>query len=107
MHAGERRDTCHVTRATDHGNEPTAHPVHARDVEALIGWLAVVEGEVWGGARPEHLVARLRNRFERVGLLTDSDNERAFRQAMSDMNQRLRFALGEYAQPPEPDPVGE
>ena len=96
-----------MTRATDDDSELTVRPVYVRDVEALIGWLAVVEGEVWGGAGRERLIARLRQRFERVGLLTESDDERAFRQAMSDMNQRLRFVLGEYADPPAPVPVGE
>ncbi|MDQ7993689.1 MAG: hypothetical protein REI45_13550 [Propionicimonas sp.] len=96
-----------MTQAADDDSELTSRPVYVRDVEALIGWLAVVEGEVWGGAGPERLIARLRQRFERVGLLSESDDERAFRQAVSDMNQRLRFALGEYADPPAPVPVGE
>jgi hypothetical protein len=41
----------------------------AQDVAALIGLLALLEGELMEGGVPERLSARVRDRLERVGLL--------------------------------------
>jgi hypothetical protein len=57
------------------------------------------------GLLPEPTIARLRRRFEHAGLLPESADERVFRQAINDMNHRLRYALGEYADPPPQVPV--
>jgi hypothetical protein len=87
------------------GQEPTPKPVGVHDVSALIGWLASVEGEIVAGDVPEDLVEKLRKRFVGAGLLQETGNERAFRQAINDMNYRLRYALDELAEPPTPIPV--
>jgi hypothetical protein len=79
------------------------------DVVALIGLLAVLEGELmlaidlnddipdWA----QHLAARL----TKDGLLTSEPSNRDLRQALNDLNQRLRYAHGEYAEPPQSTPV--
>jgi hypothetical protein len=80
---------------------------HARDLSALIGLLAVFEGELMAGEVSPHLSRRIRRRLERVELLGPGGTERDLRQSISDLNHRLRYALGEYDQPPQPVPVPE
>jgi hypothetical protein len=80
---------------------------HAQDVAALIGLLALLEGELMAGGVPERLSARVRDRLERVGLLGTGGTERDLRQSISDLNHRLRYALGEYEEPPRPMAVPE
>jgi len=78
-----------------------------RDLSALIGLLAVLEGELMTGEVSPHLSGRIRDRFERVGLLDAGGTERDVRQALNDLNHRLRYALGEYDEPPRPLAVPE
>ncbi|BBH67693.1 hypothetical protein ACTI_43780 [Actinoplanes sp. OR16] len=68
----------------------------------LIGVLALLEGELMGDGVPPHLSNRIRDRLERAGLLEPAGTERELRQSISDLNHRLRYALGEYEEPPEP-----
>jgi hypothetical protein len=84
---------------------PAPNPVRAADVAVLIGWLAVYEGELAEGQVPGHLTDRLRSRFVQHGLLPDGGTDREFRQAINDLNHRLRYTLGEYASPPDSTPV--
>jgi hypothetical protein len=67
-----------------------------RDVAALIGLLAVVEGEVLSGEASSHLVARLSTRLARDGLLPADTAEQGLPSALGNLNQRLRVARGEY-----------
>jgi hypothetical protein len=76
-------------------------------VAALIGLLALLEGELMAGGVPEHLSRRIRDRLEQVGLLGAGGTERDLRQSISDLNHRLRYALGEYDEPPQPMVVPE
>jgi hypothetical protein len=85
-------------------NEPT-RPVAPVDLSVLIQLLAVLEGHHMIGDVPEHLAERIRDRFVTVGLLPASSGERAFRQAIGDLNQRLRYALREHDEPPSPLPA--
>jgi hypothetical protein len=80
-------------------------PLNQQDAQALIGLLAILEGEAMGSGLPSHLGDHLSRRFASVGLLADGASEREFRQALNDMNHRVRFALGEYQEPPQPVPV--
>jgi hypothetical protein len=80
---------------------------HARDVAALIGLLAVLEGELMVGEVPEHLQDRIGGRLQRVGLLEAGGTERELRQSISDLHHRLRYALGEHDEPPRPVTVPE
>ena len=68
-----------------------------RDLTALIGILAVLEGELAGGEVSPHLAARIRERLERVALVAPGGTAGEVRQALDDLNQRLRSALGEQA----------
>ncbi len=80
---------------------------HARDLSALIGLLAVIEGELMAGEVSRHLSGRIRDRLERVELLEPGGTERDLRQSINDLNHRLRYALGEYDEPPRPLAVPE
>ena len=68
-----------------------------RDLEALIGILAVFEGELQSGAMTPYLAGRLRDRLERTGLVAADGPEPEVRRALGDLNQRLRRALGEWS----------
>lgn len=91
-----------VTEPVDH---VAPNPVLSRDLAVLIGLLAVLEGELGAGEVPQHLVGRLRDRFARKGLLEPGASDRDLRQAISDLNHRLRYALGEYRELPPQLPV--
>jgi hypothetical protein len=80
---------------------------HAPDMAALIGLLALLEGELMAGGVPERLSRRIGDRLERVGLVRAGWTERDLRQSISDLNHRLRYALGEYDEPPQPVAVPE
>ncbi len=80
-------------------------PVLQRDAQAMIGLLAIVEGEAMAAQLDPGLVDHLSRRFASVGLLAAGASDREFRQALDDMHHRLRYALGEYDEPQEPMPV--
>jgi hypothetical protein len=75
------------------------------DVDVLIGLLAGLEGYLMGEHPDADLVDPLRKRFVRAGLLPIDADERDFRQAVNDMNHRLRYTAGEYPEPIAPLPV--
>jgi hypothetical protein len=93
-------------RLTD-GTGATVNPVRERDASALIGLLAVVEGFSLAGELAPDLEERLVRRLHRVGLLAHDQSSVAFRSALNGLNQRLRFALGEYPGDPTAAPIGE
>jgi hypothetical protein len=64
-----------------------------------------LRGDNDGGEVPQHLAKRLLERFVLVGLLSHTSSARDLRQALNDLNQRPRYARGEYADPPAPIPV--
>jgi hypothetical protein len=67
-----------------------------RDVAVLIGVLAVVEGQVRSGEASPHMTRHLSDRLAQYELLSaDAANDDLAR-ALSDINQRLRIARGEY-----------
>lgn len=71
----------------------------------MVGLLAVLEGFMSAGRMPDDLTGRIRSRLVDVGLLGPDGEERDLRQAISDLNHRLRYALGEYDSPLSPIPV--
>nr|BFE60969.1 hypothetical protein GCM10020063_054950 [Dactylosporangium thailandense] len=73
----------------------------------MIGVLAVIEGELMAGHASSQLAGNLRERLERARLLPPGGTERDLRQAINDLNHRLRYALGEYDRPPAPYVVPE
>ncbi|PZG22151.1 hypothetical protein C1I95_06065 [Micromonospora craterilacus] len=87
---------------TDSGNAPAPNPVARQDLAALVGLLATLEGELLAQEIDPYLAMRLAERLARVGLLTgDNDATAALPQALHKLNHRLRYALGEYAEPPD------
>jgi hypothetical protein len=79
--------------------QPTLRPVAPEDLAVLIGLLAVLEGHLLAGDVPDHLRRRLAERFRRLGMLPEPGDEVALREALDDLNHRLRSALGEYDAP--------
>jgi hypothetical protein len=79
----------------------------ARDLAALIGLLAALEGELTAGEVSQHLSDRIRHRLQSVAVLEPGGTERDLRQSINDLNHRLRYALGEYDEPPSPSEVPE
>ena len=85
--------------------DPVPNALCQQDAAALIGILAVLEGEHLAGDLDEHVSRRLGDRLHRVGMLGKHWQSRELRQALNDMNHRVRYALGEYEDPPGPHPV--
>ena len=79
--------------------------VRKQDVAVLITLLAELEGELMAGQLPDYLAARLKHRFVKVGLLDESGSSRDLRQAINDLNHRLRYSYGSYAEPIAQVPV--
>lgn len=94
--------------ATRIGQEPTPNPIGRADATVLVGWAAVLEGALMTPSElPPGIVGKVRQRLEEADLLTQGASPRDLRQAINDLNHRLRYALGEYDEPPEPLPVPE
>jgi len=84
---------------------PAPNPVQQGDARALIGVLAILEGAIWAGDLSEQTTSKVAERFVQQGLLAADHDQRGLRQAINDMNQRLRHAVGEYDSPPPPIPL--
>ena len=85
--------------------DPVPNALSQQDAAALIGILAVLEGGHLAGDLDEHVSRRLGERLHRVGMLGKHWHSRELRQALNDMNHRVRYALGEYDDPPGPHAV--
>lgn len=83
--------------------EETPRRPRAQDVAALIGLLAVLERQVWASDSESddipHWVDRLARRLARDGLLPVDSGTQELRQTLGNLNQRLRYVLGEYDDP--------
>lgn len=101
--------TRQYARASLHGHRSVAPRLaQARDIAALIGVLAVREGELSGTQDADEIpvwAAHLAQRLSRDGLLPSNADWRELRQALSNLNQRLRYVLGEYDEPPDAMPL--
>ena len=84
---------------------PVPNPVQHRDTDVLTGILAILEGAIWAGQLDERTTGKVADRFVRQGLLGADHDQRDLRQVISDMNQRIRYAAGEYDTPPSPIPL--
>jgi hypothetical protein len=71
------------------------------DTRAIIGLLAILEGELLGEQLDLPFAHRLRDRFVSEGLLPEGAGLAHLRRALAEMNQRVRYARGEYAEPPD------
>src|ERR1700684_1717202 len=67
------------------------NPVQHRDAAVLIGILAILEGEIWAGSFDEQTAGKIAERFAEQGLLAADYDQRDLRQALADLNQRLRY----------------
>jgi hypothetical protein len=85
----------------DLDDAPAPNPVAKRDLAALVGLLAVLEGELLAQEIGPYLAGRMSDRLVRVGLLdAEQAATRDLCQALDALIHRLRYALGEYAEPP-------
>ena len=84
---------------------PVPNPVQHRDANVLTGILAILEGAIWTGQLDELITGKVAERFVREGLLGAGYDQLDLRQAINDMNQRIRYALGEYDTPPSSIPL--
>jgi hypothetical protein len=78
-------------------------PLSDVDARAIIGLLAILEGELLGEQLDPALAHRLRDRWVREDLLAEGAELAHLRRALAEMNQRVRYARGEYAEPPDPE----
>jgi hypothetical protein len=81
---------------------PVPNPVAQRDIAVVIGVLAVLEGGVVGDSLDGVTVGKVAERFRKAGLLEAEWTTHELRQVLHDLNQRLRYALGEYDGPRPP-----
>ncbi|HEY1116468.1 MAG TPA: hypothetical protein VGE43_02105 [Acidimicrobiales bacterium] len=104
--AGPGEEPCEQSRATARlAHELTSRAPAERDVGALVGLLATVEGELTGiGDGMPEWAEHLARRLVRDGAATGPGN-REVRQALNDLNHRLRYVLGEYDAPIDPMPA--
>ena len=83
-------------------------PAKTRDVAAVVGLLASLEAELMVASEGDVLpdwAAPLAHRLRRDGLLGEDAGQREVRQALNDLNNRLRYVLGEYDEPIAPLPI--
>jgi hypothetical protein len=76
------------------------NPLQRRDAEVLIGILVVLDGVIWGGSLDEWTTSKIAERLVQKGLLTADHSRNDVHKALDDLNQRLRYAVGDYDSPP-------
>jgi hypothetical protein len=86
---------------TDPSND-TPHPMSKRDVQFLIGLLAIVENMILVDAVDDEMKRAILVRLRKLDLIDEGADTREMHLVLDDMNQRLRLALGEYDVLPEP-----
>ena len=75
------------------------------DAEILIEILAILERALWGGSVDAWNATKIAELFVQQGLLDANHDQRDLRKAIGNMNQRLRYATGEYDRPPPAVPL--
>ena len=78
-------------------------PASRQDAAALVGLVAVLEGELLTGNLTPYTVEQLCRCFEQDGLLAARPGPAELRLALANLNQRLRVTLGEQDEPIEPN----
>ena len=76
------------------------NPLQRRDAEVLIGIVAILDGVIWGDSLDEGTTSKVAERLVQHGLLTADHNRNDVHHALDDLNQRLRYAAGDYDSPP-------
>jgi hypothetical protein len=80
-------------------DDAAPRPLARQDAEALVGLLAVLAGHLVSGDLDPLVVGRLSER-----LVGPTAGPAELRVALGNLNQRLRYVLGEHDDPPAPDP---
>jgi hypothetical protein len=86
-------------------SDAVPNPVQRGDAAILIGILAILEGAIWSGDLNHDTTQKIAKRFAEQGLLADRYDLSDLSQAIGDMNQRIRFAAGDYESPPPQFPL--
>jgi hypothetical protein len=81
-------------------------PVGEEDLSLLIGLLAVCEVTIWMNMDGD-LCDGLQQHWRHQGPLPTTGGRYEVRQLLNDLNHRLRYAKGEYEEPPVPEPLPE
>ena len=76
-------------------SELCPRPLTRADAAALVGVLAVLEGQMASGTVEPEAVERFRSRLAADGLLTGEAEDQDVAVALEALNQRVRFAMGE------------
>jgi hypothetical protein len=84
-------------------HDTAPNPLGQQDAAALIGVTAVLQGHLLIGELSPHLVDSLNRHLHRAGLVASDAGPAELRLALANLTQRVRYALGEYDEPPAPD----
>jgi hypothetical protein len=81
-----------------------AKPLPEQDIHALFDVVVVLLGELVGGQVPAELTAMMVRRLARDGFLDHEASAGELGAVVSDLAQRLHYAMGAYDSLPEPSP---
>ena len=84
------------------GARSTPRGLAEQDAAALLGTTAVISALLLAGQLDARTTDQVRRRFVSVGLLPEQSGPEHLLVALSGMTERLRYALGEYPDPPVP-----
>lgn len=87
------------------GELPAVHMPSRRDAQVVVGLAAILESLTATGDLSPFVESMLRDRLVDHGLVSPDGPRIEVRQALSDLNHRFRYVLGEYPTPPNPIPV--
>jgi hypothetical protein len=80
-------------------------PLTSVDAAAIIGILATLNGQITVRGIDGHEFEVFRDRAIKDGIVGPDGGHYELRQALEDLTQRVRYALGEYENPPKSEPV--
>jgi hypothetical protein len=81
-------------------DQPVPRALSEPDTRAIIWMLGALEGELLADEIDVQLAQRLLGSFIRAGLLAPEAELAHLRRALAELGQRVRYARGEYDQPP-------
>jgi len=84
------------------GARSTPRGLAEQDATALLGTAAVISALLLAGQLDARTTDQVRLRFVSVGLLPEQSGPEHLLVALNGMTDRLRYALGEYPDPPVP-----
>jgi hypothetical protein len=84
-------------------HDTVPNPLGQQDAAALIGVTAVLQGHLLTGGLSANLVDSLNRHLHKAGLVESDSGPAELRLALANLTDRIRYALGEYDEPPPPD----